>query len=208
MRRVAAILVMVLWLTPALARAQTHRDIAFAGDSIIHGTSATTEANSLTGRLTCSRPYWWIHNYGVDGATVTGAGGFPILSQNAVVSLLDNYIVVFVGLNDWSQGAVENTFKSDYTTFITDLEFLSPTIICVTPIWNVGEGTNNSAGYTLATLRADEATICTNRSHAVIDGLPLVTNDAAFFTDGTHPNDNGYAVYATNLSAALGALIP
>ncbi len=194
-------------LLPQIARAQTHHEVAFAGDSIIAGDKASTYANSLEGRLLCSRPYWYIKNYGVDGASISGVSGVT-LSQNAVVGLLCDTIVVFAGTNDWSFNASRSTFQSDYTTFINNLGFLSPSIICVTPIWRSDEGGNNTAGYSLAQLRTDITTICAAKSYPVIDGTTLVPNNSSFYVDGVHPNDNGYALFATNLSSALGALIP
>lgn len=37
----------------------------------------------------------------------------------------------------------------------------------------------------------------------LIDGLTLVPNQLKYFVDGIHPNDAGFALYATNLAAKL-----
>jgi lysophospholipase L1-like esterase len=182
--------------------------MTFAGDSIMVGIGSTSEANTVVGRLVSLKPHWYIRNYSVEGASVSGGGGLSAMDPSAVVNLLGNTIVVFLGTNDWNNGIAESAFKTNYTNFITSLESLRPTIVCVTPIWRADEGMKNKAGYTIAELRSDIAGICTGRGHSVIDGLSLVPNTAAYYTPGgIHPNDDGYASYATNLSSALGALI-
>ena len=191
-----------------IARARTAHVMTFAGDSIMLGIGSTSQANTVVGRLVSLKPHWYIRNYSVEGASVSGGGGLSAMDPTAVVKLLGNSIVVFLGTNDWANGIAESTFKTNYSTFITSLESVKATIVCVTPIWRVDEGKNNKAGYTIAELRLDIASICTGRGHSVIDGLSLVPNTASYYTPGgIHPNDDGYASYATKLSSTLGGLI-
>jgi lysophospholipase L1-like esterase len=37
----------------------------------------------------------------------------------------------------------------------------------------------------------------------LIDGLTLVPNQLKYYVDGVHPNDAGFALYATNLAPKL-----
>ena len=37
----------------------------------------------------------------------------------------------------------------------------------------------------------------------LVNGLTLVPNQLRYFVDGLHPNDAGFALYATNLAAKL-----
>ena len=201
----------VVLVLRCLAGARTAHVMTFAGDSIMQGIGSTSEANTVVGRLTSLKPHWYIRNYSFGGASVSGGGGFSAMDPSAVAKLLGDTIVVFLGTNDWNNEIGESTFKTNYSNFISSLESLHPLIVCVTPIWRSDEGTKNKAGYTIATLRADIRTICTRARHPVIDGLTLVPNNPSYYAywrgPFIHPNDDGYASYAANLSKALGALI-
>jgi lysophospholipase L1-like esterase len=206
MKRLVVIALASLFTVLALrciARARAAHFMIFAGDSIMLGIGSTSAANTVVGRLVSLKPHWYIRNYSFEGAAVSGGGDYS-MDPSAVVKLHGDTIVVLLGTNDWNNGIAESIFKTDYSNFITSLEVLRPTIVCVTPIWRADEGTRNKAGNTIAQLRSDIASICSGRGHSVIDGLSLVPSKGSYYTPGgIHPNDDGYACYANNLAAAL-----
>ncbi len=196
-------------LLPPVACAQpTPHLMTFAGDSIMQGTASAASLN-IVPQLATLEPEWNIRNYSVAGASVSGGPIFPPMDPHAIVPLLGDTIVVFLGTNDWAYGTNWVTFYVDYYDFIQVLQYLHPQIVCVTPIWRVGEGSLNSAGYDLATTRLLITDACTSLGHPTIDGLTLVPNDPAYFdSTGVHPNDAGYNYMTNGLAAALGALVP
>lgn len=191
------------------AQDKTQHLVTFAGDSIMQGTSATRAGRTVVGRLEELRPYWFVRNYSVAGASVTGNGvQWQPMNPHAVTPLLGDTIVVFLGTNDWGFNVPLDTFRTNYENFINVLEFLHPNIVCVTPIWRVNDGAKNTVGQTLGDYRAVIQNVCTAHEHSVIDGLPLVPHDAKYYDGyGLHPNDSGYAHYAKNLAKALDPLM-
>jgi lysophospholipase L1-like esterase len=192
-------------LSLALAKSSqpTSHLMTFAGDSIMQGGGATIVANTVVGRLTSLKPYWFIRNYSVAGASVSGADRFPAMDANNIVPLRGNPVVVFLGTNDWSFGIPIASFRANYSRFIHTLEQSGPQVICVTPVWRVDDGTLNKAGYKLDDYRKAITEICTADQHPVIDGSPLIPHDPGNYIDGIHPNDAGYAFYTQHLADAL-----
>jgi lysophospholipase L1-like esterase len=212
-KRLALYVLLALLVTPACSWAQ-NRVITFAGDSIMVGTSASQSRLAMIGRLTNLQPTWFVQNYSYGGASISGevfAGvQIPAMDATAIANLDARDDVILLGVNDWSFSNSLATFQTNYTNLLNTLAASpegAPKIICVTPIWNIGEGQPNANGNTLADFRTAITNVCTAAGYPVINGLPLVPNNAANFVDGTHPNDVGYSHYAPNLAAALGPLL-
>ncbi len=81
-------------------------------------------------------------------------------------------------------------------------------VYCVTPIWTGVEAVTNSQGlhvqdYRLAITSIVQQRAATDPNLHLVNGLTLVPNQLKYFVDGLHPNDAGFALYATNLAAKL-----
>ena len=181
----------------------THYVMTFAGDDMMQGYGASSAAHTVVNQLGELRPNWWIRNYSVAGASVSGSPQLPPMNASNVVPLLGDPVVVFLGSNDWMFDTPIPVFRVDYIKFIHTLDYLHPHVICVTPIWRTDDGKENRAEYKLDDYRKEIAEICTSDGHPVIDGSPLVPHDPGNYLDGIHPNDTGYAYYASNLAQAL-----
>jgi lysophospholipase L1-like esterase len=177
--------------------------MTFAGDSITQGYGASTAANTVVNRMGEIRPNWWIRNYSVGGASMSGCPASVKMNANDIVPLHGNPVVVFLGTNDWACNIPIAEFRSDYSTFVDILDGQHPQVICVTPIWRADDGKLNSAGSTLEDYRKAIAQICTAGGHPVIDGSSLVPHDQNNYLDGLHPNDAGYSYYAQHLAEAM-----
>jgi hypothetical protein len=57
--------------------------------------------------------------------------------------------------------------------------------------------------YRRAIVSIVQQRMATDGSLRLIDGLALVPNQPKYFVDGVHPNDAGFALYASNLEAKL-----
>lgn len=99
---------------------------------------------------------------------------------------------------------------SDYDGLVDAVRALQPTVplYCVTPIWTGVEDVQNGQGlyvrqYRQAIRQIVQQCMATDPNLHLIDGLTLVPNQLKYFVDGIHPNDAGFALYATNLAAKL-----
>jgi len=141
-----------------------------------------------------------------------GFGGEPTVpSDGTAVGLLNGSIVtIAIGTNDFGQSKPLATFQSDYDALLDSVRALQPTvpIYCVTPIWTTLDAFQNGQGLYLSTYRQAITQIVQQRAIAdpnlhLIDGLTLVPHDTGYYVDGVHPNDSGFALYASNLVARL-----
>jgi len=181
--------------------------MVFVGDSIMYGYGASKAPLSIVNRLGALRPSWTILNYSAGGASISGGSlngiTWPPMDPHAIVPLHGNPTVVFLGTNDWGLGTPIVKFETNYRNFIHVLDDQHRQVICVTPIWQTGDGTLNSAGYKLDDYRKAITQICTTDQHPVIDGSSLVPHDPKNYLDGLHPNDAGNDYYARHLAEAL-----
>jgi hypothetical protein len=99
---------------------------------------------------------------------------------------------------------------SDYSGLLDAIRVLQPIVplYCVTPIWTSVEAVTNAQGlhvqdYRQAITSIVRQRMATDPNLHVVDGLKLVPNQLKYFVDGLHPNDAGFALYATDLAAKL-----
>jgi len=188
-------------VTPAPAR-PGRRYVAY-GDSITQGYYASGIVHTYPDQV-AHRKDWSVVNMGFGGETTVPSDG------TAVGLLGGNVVTVAIGVNDWGTSKPLATFVSDYKALLDQIRALQPTVplYCLTPIWTSVEGAPNGQGLYVHDYRQAIATIvqqrmATDSNLHLIDGLTLVPNQLKYFVDGIHPNDAGFALYASTLAAKL-----
>jgi lysophospholipase L1-like esterase len=189
-------------VAPAPTR-PARRYVAY-GDSITQGYYASAGTVHTYPDQVAHRKNWSVINMGF--------GGEPTVpSDGTAVGLLNGSIVtVAIGANDFFQSKALATFRSDYNALLDSVRALQPSvpIYCLTPIWTTLDGVQNGQGLLLTDYRQAITQIVQQRAAVdanlhLVDGLALVPHDARYFVDGVHPNDAGFALYASNLAARL-----
>jgi lysophospholipase L1-like esterase len=142
--------------------------------------------------------------------------GYP---AERLAALDADLVTIAMGFNDFAHGKPLATFRSDYGQLIDNLrsnelgrgDSTPAMVVAITPIRWLGEPATNAIGLTLEQYRGVIGEVIAERaadpSIHLVDGVPLVPADRQLYAgDGLHPNDAGFAAYATNLAAALAAL--
>jgi lysophospholipase L1-like esterase len=174
------------------------------GDSITQGYYASAGTTHTYPDQVARKKGWSVVNMGFGGETTVSSDG-------TAVGLLNGSIVsVAIGANDWGTSKPLATFVSDYNALLDAIRALqlSVPLYSLTPIWTGVENSPNAQGlymrdYRQAITQIVQQRVATDPNLHLIDGLPLVPNQLRFFVDGVHPNDAGFALYATNLANKL-----
>ncbi len=189
-------------LTPAPVR-PAFRYVAY-GDSITQGYYASGGTVDTYPDRIARKRRWSVVNMGFGGETTVPSDG------TAVGLLGGNLVTVAIGVNDFGTSKPLTTFVSDYNALLDAIRVLQPAVplYCVTPIWTSVEAVTNSQGlhvqdYRLAIASIVQQRMATDPNLHLVNGLTLVPNQLKYFVDGLHPNDAGFALYATNLAAKL-----
>jgi lysophospholipase L1-like esterase len=189
-------------LAPPPAR-PARRYVAY-GDSITQGYFAASGITGTYPDRVARRKNWSVVNMGF--------GGEPTVpSDGTVVGAVHGGIVTLaIGANDWGQSKPLASFVSDYNGLLDAVRSQQPTVplYCLTPIWTSVESVPNAQGlyvhdYRQAITQIVQQRAATDPNLHLIDGLTLVPNQLKYYVDGVHPNDAGFAQYATNLAVKL-----
>lgn len=182
------------WIEPV----KCAKKIIMFGDSITQGYDAYHPSKSYASRL-CD-------TLGVEGINkaIGGEVHFPELS-----ALRDDIepemITVALGANDWLKVKPDD-FPGLCKSFYENLtkNYPDTPIVTITPIWRADEGMEGDFGKfsriedTIRKVTSDFPNV------RVIRGYDLVPHDTSLYTDfRLHPNDEGFAHYATNLVCEL-----
>ena len=168
------------------------------GDSITQGYDAKYPSLayvSAMGRLLDADPI----NKGIGGEIF-----FPELLE-APDAISPDYITVAYGTNDWS-GQERDFFISNCRAFYAHLSALYPKakIFALAPIWRSNGTAETKYGEPVT---AVYRMICEQTADlenvTVICGDALIPHLKPFTTDGLHPNDAGFGLYAQNLYLAI-----
>jgi|GEM_PF-4605020 len=170
------------------------------GDSITHGFRAYNGVGSTYPYLVGENWDYKTINMGFAGQVVHGPDG------TAVGLLYPDRVTVAIGTNNYAQGTSEAQFKAEYNAFLDNLRSFEPAspVYCLTPTWVSYEGVPH-LGQTVEDYRQHIRDVVFVRQSAddnlyLIEGRDMVPPGIDFFPDGIHPNDAGFAHYATNLS--------
>ena len=174
------------------------------GDSITQGYFAATGTIHTYPDQVARKKGWSVINMGFGGEPTVPSDG------TAVGKLNGSIVTVAIGANDWGQNKAMATFVSDYNGLLDQIRALQPnvTLYCITPIWTSVEGVPNGQGQTIQAYRDAITQIVHQRMAGdpnlhLIDGLTLVPHLLKYYVDGVHPNDAGFALYASNLAPRL-----
>ena len=174
------------------------------GDSITHGYDASEPQLSYSCRVADALDAE-IRNKAIGGEIF-----FPRLADLPDEDFTPEIITVAYGTNDWSHTTRE-VFDRDSLAFYQNLSNHYPKakIFAITPIWRKHyadvEGHDYPFFHVAEQLKAVAASL---PNLTAIDGFDFVPQDLTLFTDGLHPNDDGFVHYAANLLKALRAHLP
>jgi lysophospholipase L1-like esterase len=174
------------------------------GDSITQGYYAAAGITGTYPDQVARKKRWSVVNMGFGGEPTVPSDG------TAVGALHGSIVTIAIGVNDWGQAKPLATFQSDYKALLDAVRALQPSVpvYCLTLIWTSLEAVQNGQGlfvrdYRQAITQIVQQRASTDPNLHLIDGLALVPNQLKYFVDGVHPNDAGFALYATNLAAKL-----
>ncbi len=167
------------------------RRFVFHGDSITHGYDAKSAANSYANRVA----------YALDAEIFNFAIGGAMFDMRMVDTSSDyNADAVFVayGTNDWNKRADTQTFSKNCSEFFETLIPLHKNvpIFVILPIWRSNCNEQRPVGA-FQNARMEIARIASGyKNTQIIDLSNDIPQNLAFFTDGLHPNDEGFVHYA------------
>ena len=170
------------------------------GDSITQGMDATHPLSTYTthfARLMNAN----MLNQGVGGHIFDPDSFDPELPFEA------EGITIAYGTNDWNGDKTTDQIKENVQAYLSKIRQRYPQhqteIAVISPIWRA-ISREKRAGGTLIEFSQTilEATRAFGGIHA-IDGLTLVPHRNDLMPDGTHPNDEGFLYYGSNLHRAI-----
>lgn len=171
--------------------------LAFYGDSITQGWDSEKDSQS----------YAWLTTRFLDADSINfGVGGTTFIPE-----LPEDYgfqpdaVFVALGTNDYGKDKTMAQIQADCAAYLEAIQRCYPNSkwFCITPIWR-WNGTRLKEAGVLQDVRQQIDRIAREHDFTVIDGLSMVPQRLEYFADkGTHPNDLGFFVYASNLVKAI-----
>lgn len=169
--------------------------LLFMGDSITQGWAAEHDSLSYAHRVSrCFNAE----------SVIQGVGGACFFSDILEpIPFEPNWVLVAYGTNDFSTCGDVGAFRQTLEKYMSRLETLysHSKVFVITPIWR--ERTQGKCGLDLGEWRRLIADTTEKHDFTVIDGALLVPPATCFYTDGLHPNDNGFSLYAERLTELL-----
>jgi lysophospholipase L1-like esterase len=176
---------------------------AALGDSITQGTGSSGIVYTYPHLLSEIKD-WRVINLGYGGEWVRpGDGGLA-------GGITADVYTFALGINDYNLSLTLAGTRTRYEQLLDHFRGHQPTaeLYCLTPVWGTSENNPNNQQAVPDDYRQVIRDVVTERMATdphihLIEGLDLIPNDPAYFVDGLHPNDAGYALYASNLAALL-----
>ncbi len=167
------------------------------GDSITHGYYAEYPSLSYASRIS--------RVLGLDSynKAVSNDRFFPeILDLNEPVC--PEIVTVAYGINDWSvQTRDQLTNNSREYLLKLSKKFPDAKIFVISPIWTSKSYSEIFGGEYTEVHEILEANSAGLENVTLINGSKLAPHNGAFYTDGIHPKDIGFSVYAENLISEI-----
>ena len=113
-------------------------------------------------------------------------------------------VFVAYGVNDFGHLSTLDELKNNAKNYLEKVKqlYANAKIYVISPIWHANHETNARMGsFSDCTNAIKDAAKALSLS--VIDGEKLVPPNKKFLTDGLHPNDLGFTLYALNLLRIL-----
>lgn len=171
------------------------------GDSITQGFNATDIANTYP-YLTAEARDWSVINMGFAGQILAPADAAPLADLGA------DFVTVAIGTNDYWNQTDEVTFKTRLGQFIANFRVVQPDtpLGFIVPTWVDYENLPNTQGLLPEHYRDWMRNLVIQRSRSdhqliLFEGPELVPQSPAFFSDGLHPSNLGFASYSSGLAA-------
>jgi len=182
------------WPDPALPRYVAY------GDSITQGFRAS-HVRLTYPALVAAANGWEGVNLGFGSRQATASDGLVVGAAPA------DLISVLIGFNDHFHNTPLDRFMAEADGLLRNIRAGQPsTPIClITPLWS-SEPFPTALGLHLEDYRRALREVAARAGDAalrVIEGPRLIPPDAGLFTDGVHPNDQGFRLMAANLAARL-----
>jgi len=170
------------------------------GDSITHGFRATDVAATYPTLVAQARD-WELINLGFGSRQATADDGRIIGSVPADI------ITILIGFNDHYGNKPLDRYRADVTGIVQSIRAAQPKtpIFLITPLWST-EPFPTTLGLHLEDYRQVLREITADAKDSnlhIIEGGDLIPSDARFFTDGVHPNDDGFRSLTEKLAPRL-----
>ncbi len=171
------------------------------GDSITQGMTGENPANTYPAQLSrCLTMEHW--NFGVGGicfqeGTLNGMEALPT----------PDLVTVALGTNDYTLGKTENmsTFLKSCAAYLKKIDALYHTVptFILLPVWRADEMQSMKRGN-LQNIRENIARVAAFYPNMkVLDCQDMIPHEEAFYTDGLHPNSEGFLHFGNNLCQAM-----
>jgi len=114
-----------------------------------------------------------------------------------------DWVIVAYGTNDFKTYNSLEDFNIHLRAYMSKLSVLygDKKVFVISPIWR--EDRTPKDRLTFEECRHAIISEAQENGFIHLDGSCLVPHDLSFYTDGLHPNDTGFYVYANNLIKAL-----
>ena len=167
------------------------RKILFIGDSITQGYQAEFESFSYANRVS--------RHFNAE-SVVQGIGGACFFADCLEPIPFDpDWVIIAYGTNDFRLYDTLDEFKSNLYPFMSKLAnmYSDKKIFVISPVWRADQTPKKEMTFK----ECREAIIEEAKKYgfAHIDGAGLIPPMACFYTDGVHPNDNGFSIMAENI---------
>ena len=169
------------------------RKLLICGDSIMQGMTCTAPTKAV-GTLLAASLGMDFHNTSVGGAVMSGK------AVRETLALGGDAVVVGFGINDVFLNTPPEKFRAETEAVFRSLAAFPGKAFLVTPIPSLAKGEEPVAPLRQVIREVGK----TYPRVTLIEGPALFPAEAGLFVDGTHPNDQGMAVYAKALGAVMG----
>lgn len=177
------------------------KKMLFLGDSITQGYSANHDAMSYS--------YLVARHFNAESLN-WAVGGADFCASTVEATDFDPDIVfVAYGTNDYTHFSSMKELQSRCAGYLDKIKALygDKKVFCISPIWRA-DGKMRKPTGTHEECRETIIREIEKRGFTHIDGYKIFPHMTEYFHDGyLHPNDHGFAIYASNLIKVLQPLI-
>ena len=181
-----------------MERVLKNKNCLFLGDSITQGYASRFPSLNYVHRIALSLNYH-ATNLGIGGAA------FNACLIDEQVDYNPDVIFVAYGTNDWAKGYTAEKIAGNCRAFFDKLrrQYSTQPIYVILPIWRDNYSSVLPSGTLLDVRKLIKDIANDYPSTNVIDLFDDIPHNPALYTDGLHPNDNGFAYYANNVLKKL-----
>ena len=186
----------------AFAKPVRKQKLLMYGDSITTGFCATRPSRRLAALVAAAL------DMEENNRSMAGSTFLPDVAA-AVDPVAPDLITVSYGSNDWGHGHTAEQLAKNCQQFLRNIRKNHPNtpIMMISPVFRFSFACCNPCiDYETVTETLRQAAAEFDNLHFIC-GVDLVPHEEAMFFDGLHPNDEGMAIYAENLTHAIRAFL-